>query len=149
MVCKINLRLRRLGWGTGQTIGLNTYYIGLTVPFTTRALSVSRPQISLILQITWTCDHQRLYLHHGPWCDHLFHGRPTCARSRCRCSRPERGQPEVPFSACRCHILVVDYQWGSMGSDETAITIPGALEKLTFFTGTGRHRVQIAHFFWV
>jgi hypothetical protein len=34
-----------------------------------------------------------------------------------------------------------------MGSDETAITIPGALEKLTFFTGTGRHRVQIAHFF--
>ena len=36
-----------------------------------------------------------------------------------------------------------------MGSDETAITIPGALEKLTFFTGTGRHRVQIAHFFWM
>ena len=34
-----------------------------------------------------------------------------------------------------------------MGPDETAITIPGALEKLTFFTGTGRHRVQIAHFF--
>ena len=34
-----------------------------------------------------------------------------------------------------------------MESDETAITIPGGLEKLTFFTGTGRHRVQIAHFF--
>ena len=34
-----------------------------------------------------------------------------------------------------------------MGSNETAIIIPGALEKLTFFTGTGRHRVQIAHFF--
>ena len=34
-----------------------------------------------------------------------------------------------------------------MGSDETAITIPGALEKFTFFTGAGRHRVQIAHFF--
>ena len=34
-----------------------------------------------------------------------------------------------------------------MGSDETAITIPGALEKLTFFTGTGRHRVQITYFF--
>ena len=34
-----------------------------------------------------------------------------------------------------------------MGSDETVITIPGALEKLTFLTGTGRHRVQIAHFF--
>jgi hypothetical protein len=34
-----------------------------------------------------------------------------------------------------------------MGSDKTAITIPGALEKLTFFTGTGRHRVQIIYFF--
>ena len=34
-----------------------------------------------------------------------------------------------------------------MGSDETAITIPGALEKLTFFTGTGRHRAQIIYFF--
>ena len=34
-----------------------------------------------------------------------------------------------------------------MGSDETAITIPGGLEKLTFFTGTGRHRVQIIYFF--
>ena len=36
-----------------------------------------------------------------------------------------------------------------MGSDETAITIPGALEKLTLFTGTGRHRVQIIYFFWM
>ena len=34
-----------------------------------------------------------------------------------------------------------------MGPNETAITIPGALEKLTFFTGTGRHRVQIVYFF--
>ena len=34
-----------------------------------------------------------------------------------------------------------------MGPKETAITIPGALWKLTFFTGTGRHRAQIAHFF--
>ena len=36
-----------------------------------------------------------------------------------------------------------------MGSNETVITIPGALEKLTFFTGTGRHRVQIIYFFWM
>ena len=35
-----------------------------------------------------------------------------------------------------------------MGPSETAITIPGALEKLTFFTGTGRHRVQIIYFLW-
>ncbi len=34
-----------------------------------------------------------------------------------------------------------------MGSNETAITIPGALEKLTFFTGTERHRAQIIYFF--
>ena len=34
-----------------------------------------------------------------------------------------------------------------MGPDEAAITIPGALEKLTFFTGTGRHRAQIIYFF--
>ena len=34
-----------------------------------------------------------------------------------------------------------------MGPSETAIALPGALEKLTFSTGTGRHRVQIAHFF--
>ena len=34
-----------------------------------------------------------------------------------------------------------------MGSNETATATTGALEKLTFFTGTGRHRVQIAHFF--
>ena len=34
-----------------------------------------------------------------------------------------------------------------MGSDETATATTGALEKLTFFTGTGRHRAQIAHFF--
>ena len=36
-----------------------------------------------------------------------------------------------------------------MGPSETAITIPGALEKLTFFTVTGRHRVQIIYFFRV
>ena len=60
---------------------------------------------------------------------------------------PSVGSTRVPFSWCRTHILVVDYRWGSMGSDETAITIPGALEKLTFFTGTGRHRGQIIYFF--
>jgi hypothetical protein len=35
-----------------------------------------------------------------------------------------------------------------MGSDEIAITISGGLEKLTFLTGTGRHRVQITYFLW-
>ena len=34
-----------------------------------------------------------------------------------------------------------------MGSTETATASTGALEKLTFFTGTGRHRAQIIYFF--
>jgi len=34
-----------------------------------------------------------------------------------------------------------------MGSNETAIAIPGALEKLRFFTGTGHHRAPIIYFF--
>ena len=67
----------------------------------------------------------------------MFHDRPTCARSRSRCSRSERGQPKVPFSWCRCHVLVVDYRWGSMGSDETAITIPGGPQKIDVFDGNG------------
>ena len=44
MFYKINLRFRRFSCGTGQITGLNSYYIGLPVPFTTRALSVSGPQ---------------------------------------------------------------------------------------------------------
>ena len=34
-----------------------------------------------------------------------------------------------------------------MGSNETAITIPGAPQKIGVLTGTGRHRVQITRFF--
>ena len=60
---------------------------------------------------------------------------------------PSVGSTKAPFSWCRYHILVLDYRWGSIGSDETAITISGALEKLTFFTGTGRHRAQIIYLF--
>ena len=38
-----------------------------------------------------------------------------------------------------------------MGPSETATATTGALEKLTFFTGTGRHRAQIIYFFrgWI
>ena len=36
-----------------------------------------------------------------------------------------------------------------MGSSETATATTGALEKLTFLTGTGRHRAQIIYFLWV
>ena len=67
----------------------------------------------------------------------MFHDRLTYAGSRSRCSRPERGKSKVPFSWCRCHILVVDYQWGSMGSDEIAITIPGGPRVIDVFYGDG------------
>ena len=61
--------------------------------------------------------------------------------------RPERGQPKVPFYACRCHIFVVDYRWGSMGSNETATATSGGPRVLAFLTGAGRHRAQIICFF--
>ena len=68
----------------------------------------------------------------------------TC---RSRCSRPGRGQSKVPFSRCRCHILVIDYRWGSMGSNETATATTGGPRVIDVLTGTGRHRVQIIYFF--
>ena len=34
-----------------------------------------------------------------------------------------------------------------MGSNETATATTGAPRLIAYFTGTGRHRVQIAHFF--
>ena len=34
-----------------------------------------------------------------------------------------------------------------MGSNETATATTGAPKKLTFLTGTGRHRAQIIYFF--
>ena len=34
-----------------------------------------------------------------------------------------------------------------MGSDETATATTGGSRVIPYFTGTGRHRVQIAHFF--
>ena len=44
MVCTVNLLFRRFFGGMGHPTGLNMYYIGLPVPFTTRASSVSGPQ---------------------------------------------------------------------------------------------------------
>ena len=34
-------------------------------------------------------------------------------------------------------MLVIDYRWGSMGSDETAITIPGGPRVIDVFDGNG------------
>ena len=44
MVYKINSRLRRFGYGTGQITGLNVYYIGLPSRKTPRAWFVPGPQ---------------------------------------------------------------------------------------------------------
>ena len=44
-------------------------------------------------------------------------------------------------------MLVIDYRWGSIGSDGTAITILGGPQVIDVFDGTGRHRVQIIYFF--
>ena len=138
MSYKINLRFRRFSWGTGQITGLSASYIKLFAPYYPRGSATPRSQdLNDSGLQTWTCGHQRVSHHHGPWRDHLFHDRLTCARSRSRCSRPERGQPKVPFSACRCHILVIDYRWGSMGSGETAITIPGGPRVIDVFYENG------------
>ena len=70
MSYKINLRFRRFSCGTGQITGLNSYYIGLPVPFTTRALSVSGPHHlaksgfipgpATISPCTFTMDHNAI-----------------------------------------------------------------------------------------
>ena len=49
MSYEINLHFRRFGYGMGRVTGLNTYYIGLPVPFTARARPNPGPNISLIL----------------------------------------------------------------------------------------------------
>ena len=50
---------------------------------------------------------------------------------------PSVGSTKVPFSACRCHILVVDYRWGSMGSNETATATTGGPRVIDVFDGDG------------
>jgi hypothetical protein len=138
VVYRINFLFRRFGCGTGQLSGLIVYYIAPRPKYARRGSSVSRPHDRFKNgRITWTCDQQRVYHHHGPWRDHLFHDRPTCARSRSRCSRPGRGRPKVPFSWCRCHILVVDYRWGSMWPNETATATTGGPRVIDVFYGNG------------
>ena len=87
----------------------------------------------------------------SPWIlARLFvHYRPTCARSRLIIFRPERGQPKVPFSWCRCHILDFHYRWGSIGPNETAITIPGSPRVISIFDVNGCCRAERKHFFGV
>ena len=49
-------------------------------------------------------------------------------------------------------MLVIDYQWGSMGSDETAITVPGGPRVIDVFDGNDGRRdfvetwMRLSHF---
>ena len=138
MFYKINLRFRRFCYGTGQITGLNSYYIGLPVPFTTRALSVSGPhhlaksgfipKPGTISPCTITMDHDAIICFMN---DRLARGPDQDVHV------PSVGSTKVPFSACRCRILVFDYRSGSIGSDETAITIPGGPRVIDVFDGNG------------
>ena len=61
--------------------------------------------------------------------------------------QPEPGQPKVLFSWCICTILDFHNRWGTMGPNETAITIPRGPRIISVFDVHGCHRVQIKHFF--
>ena len=50
---------------------------------------------------------------------------------------PSVGSTKVPFSACRSHILVIDYRWGSMGSNETVSATTGGPRVIDVFDGNG------------
>ena len=50
---------------------------------------------------------------------------------------PSVGSTKVPFSWCRCQILVVDYRCGSIGPDETATATTGGPRVIDVFDGNG------------
>ena len=50
---------------------------------------------------------------------------------------PSVGSTKAPFSWCRCHILVVDYRWGSTGPSETATATTGGPLVIDVFDGNG------------
>ena len=97
-----------------------------------------KPQPATISPCTITMDHDAIIF---SMIDRLARGPDQDVRV------PSVGSTKVPFSACRCHILVFDYRSGSIGSDETAITIPGGPRVIDVFDGNGCHRAQIIYFF--
>ena len=138
MSYKINLRFRRFGWGTGQITGLIVYYIAFFVPEAPGGSSIAGPQYLLnsglrhkpatISPCTIAMDHDAIICF---MTDRLARGPDQDVHA------PSVGSTKVPFSWCRCHILVVDYRWGSMGSDETATATTGAPLVIDVLTGDG------------
>ena len=125
MSCEINLRFRRFSSRTGHPTGLNMYCIELSLPKARGGSAILRPQdldnSSLMTRpmtispCTITMDHDAI----------------VCSMT----DRPKRGSDadvhvpsvvgtKVPFSWCISHILVVEYRWGRMWSNEGANTIP-------------------------
>ena len=58
-----------------------------------------------------------------------------------------RGRPKVPFSWCRCHVLVIDYRWGSMGSNETATATTGGPRVIGVLAGASAIGSNLPTFF--
>ena len=136
MVYKINLRFRRFGCGTGQLTGLKacTTLISRQAPAPrplARAHDLAETGKLLgpatISPCTITMDHDAIIcsmidgLARGP--DQDVHARAWAAKST--------------LLASRCHILVIDYLWGSMGSNETATATTGGPQVIDVFDGNG------------
>jgi len=145
---KINLRFRRFGYGTDHLTGLNTGYIPPRPQDAPRGSSVSRahdlaiigskPGPATISPCTVTMDLDEIICF---MTDRLARGPDQDVHV------PSVGSTKVPFSWCRCHLLAVDYRWGTMGPDETAMATTGCPRVIPYFTGTGCYRVQIIYFF--
>ena len=138
VVYKINSRFRRFGCGTGQMTGLNVYYIGLPSRKTRRGSSdlrvhvlvhsSSRLEPAAISPCTITMDHNAII---------YFMTDGLTRAPDAHVHVPSVGSTKVPFSRCRCHILVIDYRWGSIGSNETATATTGGPRVIGVFAGNG------------
>ena len=138
MVYKVNLRFRRFSSRTGHPTGLIVYYIAPRPKDARRGSSVSRPhdlaksaellRPATISPCTITMDHDAMICF---MTDRLARATDTDWHG------PSAGSIKVPFSWCRSHILVIDYRWGSMGSNETATATTGGPRVIDVFDGNG------------
>ena len=138
MVCTINLRFRRFSCGTGHLTGLIVYYIAPRPKDARRGSSVSRAHDLIITgksvgpaavsACIITMDHDAIIC---SMIDRLARGPDQDVHV------PSVGSTKVPFSWCRCRILVVDYRWGSMWSNETATATTGGPRVIDVVDGNG------------
>ena len=134
----INLRFRRFGYRTGHPNGLSVYYIAQRPQDARRGSSDSSPHYlsnlgkilipESISPCTISMDHNAIIC---SMIDRLARGPDQDVHV------PSVGSTKVPFSWCRCHIVVVDYHWGSMGSEETATATTGGPRVIDVFDGSG------------